>query len=96
MGNEVHNLRAMDYNEKSVYPPCQAFDDALVDAVTSGQIAKLLDWKKLEGAALSAAYPDHLAPLFYVLGAMDAGEPVQVFNRDLLYGSMSMTSYLIG
>jgi hypothetical protein len=31
-----------------------------------------------------------------VLGAMDPGEPVDVFNRDLLYGSMSMTSYLIG
>jgi len=95
-GNEVHNLRAMDYNEKSIYPQCQAFDDALVEAVTSGQVAMLLDWKKLEGAALSAEYPDHLAPLFYVLGAMDSGEPVQVFNRDLLYGSMSMTSYLIG
>lgn len=95
-GNEVHNLRALDFYEKTVFPQCKAFDDALVDAVTSGQIAKLLDWKKLEGAALSAAYPDHLAPLFYVLGAMDAGEPVQVFNRDLIYGSMSMTSYLIG
>ena len=95
-GNEVHNLRAMDFDENSIYPQCQIFDDALVQAVTSGQIATLLDWKNLEGAALSAAYPDHLAPLFYVLGAMDAGEPVQVFNRDLLYGSMSMTSYLIG
>jgi 4,5-DOPA dioxygenase extradiol len=95
-GNEVHNLRAMDFNEKSIYPQCQAFDDALVEAVTSGEIATLLDWKNLEGADLSAAYPDHLAPLFYVLGAMDAGKPVQVFNRNLLYGSMSMTSYLFG
>ncbi len=95
-GNEVHNLRAMVFDEKAIFPPCQIFDDALVKAVTTGDIATLLDWKKLEGAALSAAYPDHLAPLFYVLGAMDAGEPVQVFNRDLLFGSMSMTSYLIG
>jgi len=95
-GNEVHNLRAMDFNEKSIYPQCQAFDDALVDAITSGRKAEVLNWKNLEGAALSAAYPDHLAPLLYVLGAMDADEPVQVFNRDLLYGSMSMTGYLIG
>ena len=95
-GNEVHNLRAADFDENSIYPECQAFDDALVEAVTSGDIETLLNWKKLEGAALSAAYPDHLAPLFYVLGAMDKGEPVQVFNRDLLYGAMSMTSYLIG
>lgn len=95
-GNEVHNLRAMVFDEKLVYPPCKAFDDALVNVVTSGNIATLLNWKKLEGAALSAAYPDHLAPLFYVIGAMDNGEPIEVFNRDLLYGSMSMTSYLIG
>ncbi len=46
-------------------------------------------------ADLSVAYPDHLASLFCVLGAIDAGEPVQILNRDLLYGSMSMTSYLI-
>jgi len=95
-GNEVHNLREMVFDEKVVYPPCQAFDDALVEAVTSGDIDTLLNWKNLEGAALSAAYPDHLAPLFYVLGAMHAGESIEVFNRDLLYGSMSMTSYLIG
>ncbi|HSN93508.1 MAG TPA: 4,5-DOPA dioxygenase extradiol, partial [Anaerolineaceae bacterium] len=75
-GNEVHNLRAADFDENSIYPECQAFDDALVEAVTSGDIATLLDWKKLKGAALSAAYPDHLAPLFYVLGAMDKLEPV--------------------
>jgi 4,5-DOPA dioxygenase extradiol len=95
-GDVVHNLRAMVYDEKAIYPQCQLFDDAVAEAITTGQIASLLNWKKLEGAALSAEYPDHLAPLFYVLGAMDPGEPVDVFNRDLLYGSMSMTSYLIG
>jgi 4,5-DOPA dioxygenase extradiol len=95
-GNEVHNLREIVFDEKVIYPPCQAFDDALVEAVTAGDIPTLLNWKKLPGAALSAAYPDHLAPLFYVLGAMNPGEPIEVFNRDLLYGSMSMTSYLVG
>lgn len=45
---------------------------------------------------LAVPTTDHFDPLLYVLGAADDQDPIAVFNEARIYGSLSMTSYLIG
>ena len=45
---------------------------------------------------LAVPTTDHFDPLLYVLGAADDHDPITVFNEARIYGSLSMTSYLIG
>lgn len=110
-GNIVHNLRALNPQlENAAYPEARAFDQWIQDMVrqlAAGTenarevLADLFRWKEQAGAALAAAFPDHLAPFFYSLGAALGTEPasggpahqVDVFCRDYLWGSLSMTSF---
>lgn len=95
-GNIVHNLRTLYPQEDMVYKPCYHFDQEMKKAILNFDYETLKNWKEIEGAELSAEYPDHLSPIFYVMGATTEGEPVEVVNEDYTRGSLSMTSYLIG
>ena len=37
---------------------------------------------------------EHFLPLLYVLGAAEKEDAIQVFNKECLMGSISMTGYL--
>lgn len=111
-GNIVHNLRTLDPRlEKTAYPEAAAFDCFVEDAVrrlsaggkeAGALLRELLHWEDKPGAELAAAYPDHLAPFYYALGAaLGAGAPenvpthaAELFCRDFLWGSLSMTSFM--
>lgn len=95
-GNVVHNLGILHPDENTVYKPCLQFDRAVTEGVTTFDFPRVYDYTSLPGAGESAWYPDHLCPLFYLLGAVEPGEKIRVFNEEYTHGSLSMTGYLFG
>jgi len=49
-----------------------------------------------ENAALSVPTPEHYLPLLYVMALREPNEKVAFFNDNLIAGSLSMTSVLVG
>lgn len=96
-GNIVHNLRMIDFqnfNRKN-----HGFDWA-VEArqfvnrcITEGDYRPLFDYAK-QGRAMQLAVPtpEHYLPLLYILGLKHDHVNHQLFNDELLAGSLSMTS----
>lgn len=97
-GNIVHNLRAVNprLGDKA-YPECVEFEERLLSYLTADStdtFEDIFQWNTFTGAQIAAAYPDHLAPFFYCVGAAgepEASEPA-VLTQDYLWGAMSMTN----
>ena len=95
-GNFVHNLRALQMGAK----PHQAhdwalrFDQTITDYLQQGNFAALQDFAEL--GSLTQAHPthEHLLPLLYCAGAVDAAEAPQFFNASFQAASISMRSVL--
>lgn len=95
-GNVVHNLRLINGAATVPLPWARAFDDAVHAAVMAGDWEAVADYMALPGAGLAVPTNEHFVPLLYVLGAAHPGEKVEAFNRDYVFGSLSMTGYLFG
>jgi 4,5-DOPA dioxygenase extradiol len=97
-GNIVHNLGAMNWNERygAGFDWAERFNDAIRAAIADDNPEVVIDYAKLgRDAALSVPNPDHYWPLLYVLGARGL-EDKAVFNPDHIeHGSLSMTSVLL-
>lgn len=94
-GNVVHNLGRVAWDMKGGYPWAEEFDHTVKDNILAKNHEKLFHLEQLgPAAALSVPYPDHYAPLLYILGASDAEDRVSVFNDECVLGSLSMTSFL--
>lgn len=100
-GNVVHNLRMVDY--KNIDTVGFGYDWA-VEArektnnwLLDGNFQNLIDYQK-QGTSLQYAVPtpDHYLPLIYSLGLKNQSENLQLFNDELIGGSLSMTSVRIG
>lgn len=95
-GNVVHNLRLINGAATVPFPWARAFDDAVHGAVMAGDREAVADYMALPGAGLAVPTNEHFVPLLYVLGAAHPGEKPEVFNRDYVFGSLSMTGYSFG
>jgi len=110
-GDIVHNLRTLNphmMNDGTV--AVKAFEKRILELLHTTDAADgikgLLNWRAIEGAMDAAESPDHLAPLFYCLGAalgigLEEGKSlkmpsVNVWNGDFVMGSLSMTSLAWG
>lgn len=100
-GNIVHNLRMIDW--RNINTVGSGWDWA-VEArektnnwILDGNFQNLIDYHK-HGLALQYAVPspDHYLPLIYTLGLKEKSENISLFNDELIGGSLSMTSVLIG
>lgn len=103
-GDIVHNLRLINPNlGNTPLPLAEAFEETLLrklNPTKDNDLVGALQWEQIEGAQVAAQYPDHLAPLFYCLGAvLGAGdakqlalEPYVMSAHDYVWGSLSMTS----
>lgn len=97
-GNMVHNLRIMDWHR-----PTQGFDWAveannrMKEFIQTGNHASLTQYQQ-QGAAFQYAIPtpEHYLPLLYLLGLKQDADEVHFFNDKTIYGSISMTSLIIG
>jgi 4,5-DOPA dioxygenase extradiol len=97
-GNVVHNLRAMQRMDGTPpYPWAERFDARIRQAVEAGDNATLTGYAALgEDARLAVPRPEHYLPLLYAIGARRPGEAVEVLTPDVVWGSVSMTSYVVG
>ncbi len=100
-GNVVHNLRMLDFSQIDTvgfgYDWAKEAQEKTNEWILDGNFKNLLEYDK-QGRFLQLAVPtpDHFLPLIYTLGLKEKTDAVQLFNDELLGGSLSMTSVLIG
>jgi 4,5-DOPA dioxygenase extradiol len=100
-GNIVHNLRLIDW--RNINTVGAGWDWAIEARektnqwLLDGNFRKIIDYHK-QGTSLQHAVPspDHYLPLLYSLGLKDQAESLDLFNDELIGGSLSMTSVRIG
>jgi len=97
-GNLVHNLGAIIWeSEDSVYEWAQQFEDTITDSIFNSEESVFVDFKNVsEIARKSHPTLDHYLPLLYAVGAGGLDGSLKVFNKKLIHGSISMTSFKIG
>ncbi len=96
-GNIVHNLRLLDWQDGPAPAWAKQFMHKVEDTIARRDWPALSDYQNWgQAAALAVPYPDHLLPLFYLLGASETDEPFQWFNQDFTLGSLAMHSLRIG
>lgn len=98
-GNIVHNLRQMQRGASGsqAYDWALEFDQTIGGYVQQGNLAALQNFQKL-GSLTTIAHPtyEHFLPLLYAAGAVEAKEPMRVFNTSFQGGSISMRSMVWG
>jgi 4,5-DOPA dioxygenase extradiol len=96
-GNVVHNLRAVDWSQpEGGFDWARRFEEASRQIMTTspGSIGSLRSHPDYPRAVPT---PDHFLPLLYVAGMAEAaGEPLSALIEGYAYGSLSMTSYVLG
>lgn len=96
-GNVVHNLRLFDPARADGYDWAVRFDRAIAERVESGDLAAVAAYEDLgRDARLAVPTPEHFLPLLYVLGTRAPGEGIEFLNEELLAGSISMRSLIVG
>lgn len=97
-GNMVHNLRMVDFSRPDTgYDWAIEMNETFKKHILEGNHAPLQDYASLgKAASLAIPTPDHYYPLLYILGLQDKKENVQLFNDQVLMGSLTMTSVMIG
>ena len=92
-GNVVHNLRLVDWDNPDGTEMAHAFNNYIVDAVRSGDRAKVIAYENGPEASYAVPTPEHYLPLIYCLGA-GKGDKAEVFNNICNLGSMAMTGFI--
>ena len=96
-GNVVHNLRAIDWRQPDAgFDWARRFDERAREIVTTrpGEAPSLVAHRDY---ALAAPTAEHFLPLLYVSGfAAETGEAPEVLVDGYAYGSLSMTSFVVG
>ena len=97
-GNLVHNLGMISWHHREAgFPWAEEFDEVLKSLIIAREDEKLIQYIRLgKFARLSIPTPDHYWPLLYVLGASEPSEPIEIFNDECVFGSVSMTCVTIG
>lgn len=93
-GNIVHNLYMMRASIK--YSWAEEFDNKIYDLVLASRDEDILDLNKTREYQLACPTPDHYYPFLVALGAKEKNDRVEVVNKEMVNGSLSMTSYLWG
>lgn len=98
-GNMVHNLRVMQAGAAAnqAYDWALEFDQTIAGYLQTGNFAALQDFRAL-GVLAQQAHPthEHLLPLLYAAGAVDADEAPAFFNTSFQAASISMRSVIWG
>lgn len=92
-GNVVHNLRMVDWNDPDGTEMTHAFNDYIIDAITTGETDKVLHYEGHPDAGYAVPTAEHYLPLIYCLGAA-GGDKAEVFNNVCNLGSMAMTGFM--
>jgi 4,5-DOPA dioxygenase extradiol len=94
-GNIVHNLRRLDMHNRG-FDWAQRFDQHIHDAILREDFASVINYAQFgQDAQLSVPTVEHYLPLLYTLGAKRDGDQITIINKELVMGSISMTSVVI-
>jgi 4,5-DOPA dioxygenase extradiol len=96
-GNIVHNLGMIDFRRTDGFDWAVRFNEEVKRRILAGDYDALAATETL-GPEARLAVPDaeHYLPLLYALAVKGEGEKVSFFNDQVVMGSISMTSVLIG
>lgn len=97
-GNIVHNLRTVDWNNMdSGFDWALEANEQMKSWIADGNHQELINFQK-QGKAFDLAIPttEHYLPLLYTLALQDKSDEISFFNDELVMGSLSMTSVMIG
>lgn len=95
-GNIVHNLRQIVWDMEGGVAEAEAFDRWIYERVMERDVNALADIESNPLSRFAVPTSDHFLPLLYCLGAMSENDKIDVFNRQCMLGSLSMTSYRFG
>jgi len=97
----VHNLRLVDFAH--INTPDYGYDWALEARelfnkhVQNKDHQALIDYQNLgRSVQLAIPTPDHYYPLIYTLGMSSESDEIQLFNDQMVGGSLNMTSVQFG
>lgn len=94
-GNVTHNLSRVNWHIEGGYDWAEDFDKYIIESVKNKNYDNVINYKNAgKSAEFAVPISDHYAPLLYVLGALEGGENLTVFNDECILGSLSMTSFL--
>ena len=97
-GNIVHNLRTATFADESNQTDwALRFDERVKKSVIERDFQSILSYDGGSAdAKLAVNSAEHFKPLFYILGMIRDGDELTVFNDEVIYGTLSMTSYSFG
>lgn len=96
-GNVVHNLRTMVWSEDA--PPhdwALRFNQRMRAALEKNDGTELLDYASWPDAAHAVPTPEHLEPLFYVIGSKREDDAISIAVDGVENGSISMLTAVVG
>jgi 4,5-DOPA dioxygenase extradiol len=96
-GSMTHNLRRLDFRNKaaSVEPWAQAFDTWMAERLTARDFSGLREWLSAPNARLAHPTPEHLLPLYFVLGAALPEDRVTPVFEGFHHATLSMRSFAL-
>ncbi len=98
-GNVVHNLRKVKWdklNDTYAWDWAKEANEKMKSFILDGNHQALVDYGKQGSSfAMSIPTPEHYLPLMYVLGLKDKNESVELFNDQMVGGSIGMLSLRI-
>jgi 4,5-DOPA dioxygenase extradiol len=98
-GGIVHNLRAVDFEDRAdrVADWARAFDAWVAERLEAMDSAGIASYRTAAPHAERAVpTPEHFDPIFVVLGSSIAGERVTTIHEGFRYGTLSMRSFVVG
>ncbi len=85
------------FNNDFAYDWAKRLNEAMKEHILSGNHKPLINYHELgKDAELAVASEEHYIPLLYVLGAQEPDDKINIFNDEIVAGSLSMTSLIIG
>jgi len=95
-GNIVHNLKLLGA-EGTAFDWATEFDGLSADLIQKRDLRSLANYKDLGVAAmLSVPTDEHYLPMLYALALADPEDDITFFNSQIVLGSASMRSFIIG
>lgn len=97
-GNIVHNFKYLNFKNIDVVDNgdgwARNFQNKINTSVINRDFNTLKNYKEIENGEKAMETIEHYLPLFYILGASDQNDKVEIFNDDIVGASLSMTSYI--
>ncbi len=97
-GNIVHNLGLIDFRniDAEPYEWAVEFDEKVKFNLINKNHKALINYQKIDGAALAVPTLDHYLPMIYIIALQGKNELLTFVYEGFQYGSVSMRCFRIG